>query len=64
MAENRPGGSWERRLQVESERAVRDGVDNRLSGDTEERSGMLFSDNTWKIKLHKQRKKVEYLMWS
>ena len=49
VAENSPGGSWERRLQVDSERAVRDGVDSRLRGDTVERSGMLFSDNTWKI---------------
>ena len=61
MAENRPGGSWERRLQVDSERAVREGVDSRLSGDTEERSGMLFSDNTWNIKNSINKEK---LIWS
>ena len=61
VAENRLGGSWERRLQVDSERAVRDGVDNRLSGDTEDRSGMLFSDNTWKIGNSANKEK---LIWS
>ena len=47
VEENRPGGSGERRLQVDSEREVRDGVDRRLIGDTDVSSGMLFSDNTW-----------------
>ena len=43
---NRPGGSGERRLQVDSEREVREGVDKRLMGDTEESSGMLLRDKT------------------
>ena len=59
VAEKRPGGSWERRLQVESERAVRDGVDSRLMGDIEESSGMLFSDNTWKNGIFINKEKVE-----
>ena len=59
VEENRPGGSGERRLQVESERVVRDGVDKRLSGDTEERSGMLFSNNTWNIGNSINKEKVE-----
>ena len=59
VAENRPGGSWERRLQVDSERALREGVDNRLSGDSEERSGMLFSDNNWNIGNSINKEKVE-----
>lgn len=44
---------------MESERAVRDGVDSRLRGDTEESSGMLLSDNTWKIGNLINKEKVE-----
>lgn len=58
VEENRPGGSGDRRLQVESDSEVREGVDRRLIGDTEESSGMLFSDNTWKGCLN-EKKKVE-----
>ena len=46
VEENRPGGSGDRRLQVERESEVREGVERRLIGDKEESSGMLFSDNT------------------
>ena len=58
VEENRPGGSGERRLQVDSESEVREGVDRRLMGDTEESSGMLFRDKTWKGCLN-EKKKVE-----
>ena len=55
--ENRPGGSGDRRLQVERESEVREGVERRLIGDKEESSGMLFSDNTWKDRNSKEMEK-------
>ena len=49
VEENRPGGSGERRLEVERERERSAGVDRRLRGDSEDNSGILLSDNTCNI---------------